>query len=297
MTPDRVRVEMPTPWAGDVVVLWGWYGAKDQHLLKYARLHAERGRATVRAIAPPADVVLKREDRLRALAAASLGAAAELLAARADGTGLLFVHAFSNGGAFLYEAWLRARADVPRDGEAGARGGMPAIHGAIFDSSPAYMRPEVMFSVLASHTPSPALRALLGCAFGAWVAAAKASAAFGAVGPTPAELFWSNMAGDDSGVPALYLYSHADVITDARDLEELIAARRARADAPIDSMAFDGSEHVLHLKAHGEQYARAVERFVMAVARERLPATRQPAARHSSLKLACLAVPAPSSVH
>uniref|UniRef100_A0A7R9UK55 Uncharacterized protein n=1 Tax=Diacronema lutheri TaxID=2081491 RepID=A0A7R9UK55_DIALT len=105
------------------------------------------------------------------------------------------------------------------------------------------------------------------------------------------------MAGDDSGVPALYLYSHADVITDARDLEELIAARRARADAPIDSMAFDGSEHVLHLKAHGEQYARAVERFVMAVARERLPATRQPAARHSSLKLACLAVPAPSSVH
>ncbi|KXJ88370.1 hypothetical protein Micbo1qcDRAFT_166422 [Microdochium bolleyi] len=68
-----------------------------------------------------------------------------------------------------------------------------------------------------------------------------------------------NAPGDIIAVPArrLYLYSQADDIILARDIE-VHAAQAKELGFGVDLEEFDGSEHVGHMRRHPEQYWRAV---------------------------------------
>lgn len=60
--------------------------------------------------------------------------------------------------------------------------------------------------------------------------------------------------------PRLYLYSQADSIIPASDIEAAIAADRKRG-LGVSAVCFSGSEHVAHYREHPEQYATACLEF------------------------------------
>lgn len=257
----RVEAEAPEGWrGGDVVILWGWYGASFRALRKYAELHRADGRASVMAIAPAPAVALKLTGPLRRVAEATLDVAEALLRPVPPARqGRVHLHVFSNGGCFVYEQLLCTPALLARARRVG-RG----LGAAVFDSCPAYMHPETGLDVIGAHTKNPTVRALVLGTFRAWVACARAARAC-AGGRTPATAFWERMLGDASGIPALYIYSSGDAVTDPRALEELIAARAARAPdgaqpiAQVRAVDFGlGSAHVLHLRTDRERYVAEV---------------------------------------
>lgn len=156
IVPYKVITTYPrdTDWNGQVVLLWGWFGAQDRALAKYADMHRARGRAVVRSIAPSAAVMLKWATVLGDIADYTCSRA---FAIRKPGEAV-WLHAFSNGGAFVYEQLLlNQRHDVFR-----------SLSGAIFDSAPAVMDPAKGLEVITSFTRSTLLRGVLALSFRAW---------------------------------------------------------------------------------------------------------------------------------
>mmetsp|Transcript_34327 Transcript_34327/g.85549 ORF Transcript_34327/g.85549 Transcript_34327/m.85549 type:complete len:288 (-) Transcript_34327:123-986(-) len=250
ITMDAITVTKPELWNGDVVVLWGWYGAVDKHLAKYSLLHNSQGRATVRVTAPTNAVMLKRKSTLAAVARQSLSLGDAL---RAEGGGVMIAHMFSNGGCFLYECWLDAQAPDAKDGP------MARLDGVIFDSCPAYMHPELGARVIREHTNSGLNVFLYQVISGAWVTWTRCTTR---PGQRPPELYWDLLGNDASKVAALYLFSRDDTITDTVALEQLIATRRAKGGTQIEAIQFDKSGHVQHLRTNPEAYEAAVHKFV-----------------------------------
>lgn len=94
-------------------------------------------------------------------------------------------------------------------------------------------------------------------------------------GPNFARRYMDSFADDALPCAALYIYSTDDALTDAREVDALVAARRARhargpagvaalrlgpADAP--------SPHVAHLLKHPQRYADAVAALLRAAAED-----------------------------
>lgn len=73
------------------------------------------------------------------------------------------------------------------------------------------------------------------------------------------------MTTDSSGLPALYLFSSADDITDADALKQLISSRRERGDTLISSFDFDDTPHVAHFRFKADVYEEQINAFMETV--------------------------------
>jgi len=261
---EHLAPASPLPrWWGHA---FGWVGARDKHLSKYADVLAAAGCAsTSRATVPTADAFFL-PHRLGAHADAFLDVANTRFAARPCALLLL-----SNGGAFV-AAEVAARLATPAGR---ARWPRAVLGAAIFDSAPAAITPRSAALALSSSL-APRARA---------AAYAAARAAFGAAyavarGPRGAgrgAALFAALEADASAAPQLFIYSDADEISDAGALAAHVAARRARhprGAGAVSEWRIRGraSAHCAHLAAAREEYAARVAAFLADAERARAAA-------------------------
>jgi hypothetical protein len=157
---------------------------------------------------------------------------------------------------------------------AGPHAAFRAAHvGTLFDSAPCYIKPAFAADLFAQLAPFALLRPLFSAFFRFQYAFLGAALGWcGAeAGSTRAVRFWDVLQACPSRVPEGYLYSADDPLCDVAELERLISARATvLANVPI-KMRWEVSQHVGHLRCHGEAYERAVREFIAA--------TTAPAAR------------------
>jgi len=145
-----------------VVILFGWFGAQDRILRKYAELYEGNTDTTVvvRVIADPKDVLLSNKQGLLDVGYAAVEAAA---AALRDGgsEAKLFVHIFSNGGAYVWEQLTQEMIALEDEGveertprQQGLALAQERLSGEVFDSSPCYVSVDVTIKALNQAIPS-----------------------------------------------------------------------------------------------------------------------------------------------
>lgn len=258
----------------EVGLLLGWALSTDRQTRHYAGLLHELGVGTVlRATAGTYDTFFSRPGRRR-LAEEALDALAEHAARHPGRPAWLFL--MSNGGAFVYEEMLDA---LRRDGSDGTGGGGGAagaapgarrwggvrLAGAVFDSAPAALTVRSASLGMTEFIRTPALRSL---AYAAAVALHST-----VLPPAPHnDAFFAALRADALPLPALYIYSDDDVVTDAATLTEFVAWRRARHPlGPQRGVAelhiTEPSAHVSHYRSHKARYVAAVRDF-LATARD-----------------------------
>lgn len=69
------------------------------------------------------------------------------------------------------------------------------------------------------------------------------------------------MANDPTRWPMLFLYSTSDKVIMSYDVEEMIS-RRKQLGVHVDSVCWDDTDHVSHLRKHPEEYIEACEKFI-----------------------------------
>jgi len=72
---------------------------------------------------------------------------------------------------------------------------------------------------------------------------------------------FDTIANDPTRWPMLFLYSTSDQIIMSSDIEEMISHRK-QLGVHVDSVCWEDTAHVSHLRKHPEEYIEACERFL-----------------------------------
>lgn len=251
--PDQPCWSQRTPSQGGkearkqlpVVILLGWGGCRDKNLAKYSAIYHKRGCIVIRYTAPWHMVFFSESlgiPSLRVMAQKLL----ELLFDYEIERELLLFHVFSNAGVMLYRYVLELLQTHPR---------FSHLHvvGTIFDSGPGDRNLVGALRALATileRWPA-ALRLLLLVAFAMVIVLFHfLLAPFTALFHTH---FYDRLQDSGSHWPELYLYSKADAVVSARDVERMVAARLAH-QVLVRSVDFVSSAHVSHLRDYPTYY-------------------------------------------
>jgi hypothetical protein len=288
----------PRGGAEVVVVMFGWVGAQDKHLAKYAHAwHAAGVRTVLRHTVSTLDGYMRP-----AVLDATARRMFAVLDAHYHGASVV-VQYFSNGGAWMHPHVARVWAERVAAAAAAVKAvrgvtGAPApvsLGGLVFDSCPAYMHLSVGARAPVETIANPILRWLAWLVLFVvlnvlvlfdnrpqrfWQQLEDDATAGPASAPAPAP--HTNIAAVVSAsaepaiVPALYLYSRSDHLTDATKLDGLVATRRARvlaagvtperASKLVRAVTWDRSPHVGHLRKHPEAYHGALVSLLELVA-------------------------------
>jgi len=265
------------------VVLAGWLGCKRRSLRRYETMYADMGWNVIVQIASPLMVVKSAtglngpsqsmtntttSNCIRELALDTLDQVQ-----KTHCNGFVF-HAFSNGGAFLWEevrniissnTWRRRPRNncnnLHRETDSTDK-----LVGLVFDSAPAYYtEQDTMMKALSYATVEEQEegKALLEKA-----THEMGDAACSELKHRRAQQYWQGMLDDDANVPHLYLYSKADLLTPYKKIDELIDYRRSRfGNESVSALCFDDSPHCCHFLKHPEQYQTSLKRFLNAECR------------------------------
>jgi hypothetical protein len=235
--------------------VFGWVGANDKHVQKYASLlhalgvpHVQRTTAPIfAAFFAPARLARLAEEWLVSLTAPGL--------AGRPGVVLLL----SNGGAFVYAEAVKlkaADAALPPQQQrfAGVR-----LRAAVFDSAPARVTAFSGSRAITGSIRSPVLRAVA-----QWVALAAFSALSALSGAEARnKAMWDALTAD-GGLCARHGYVYArrgDMITDAVWVSQLVQAREALGNE-TRAWGLESSPHCGHLLKEPTQYAAFVEEML-----------------------------------
>ena len=253
--------------AGDpmkpTVVLLGWWGCSDRHLRKYADLYKSMGHSTLRYRERPADLLRHKQRR-----GTVENLASHLGSSRTCRQRGVVVHAFSNGGGFMYEAILKS---------AQFRG---LIRGVIFDSCPGTLNVQTLYLVLREMFAkrSRLKRAALDVAFLAlpvllagaaarrvllqrrmrvaqrlrWAVAALVCAGLWWNQERRNRAYWDAFRGSTTTVPELFLYSEDDKLCGSRGIDSLVKVREL-AGVPVMWRRWAKSKHVGHMVCHEKE--------------------------------------------
>lgn len=228
-----------------VVILLGWGGCKDKNLAKYSAIYHKRGCIVIRYTAPWHMVFFSESlgiPSLRVLAQRLL----ELLFDYEIEKEPLLFHVFSNAGVMLYRYVLELLQTHQRFCHL-------RVVGTIFDSGPGDSNVVGALRALAvvlEHRPA-VLRLLLLVAF-----ALVAVLFHVLLAPLTALFhphFYDRLQDAGSRWPELYLYSKADEVVLARDVERMVEARLSRR-VLVRSVDFVSSAHVSHLRDYPTYY-------------------------------------------
>lgn len=69
------------------------------------------------------------------------------------------------------------------------------------------------------------------------------------------------LGGGENRLPLLYLFSTADVITPACELQGLLERKRALGHA-VSARCWDDSAHCMHMKTHPQEYMDILRSFL-----------------------------------
>ncbi|XP_038616278.1 transmembrane protein 53 [Tachyglossus aculeatus] len=229
-----------------VVILLGWGGCSDKNLSKYSAIYANRGCTVIRYTAPWPSVFFSESLGIPALRTPAKKLLELLFDYEIEKKPVLF-HVFSNGGAMLY----RYIAELIHSHRQFSH---LQVAGTIFDSAPGRQNlpgaVRALSSVLAPR--NAALRLLLLCAFVVVVAVFR-------ILLYPATRYvhashYDALRAEASRWPELYLYSKADRIILAGDVEAMVRARLDRR-VLVRAVDFTSSAHVQHFREYPTYYA------------------------------------------
>ncbi|XP_048207106.1 transmembrane protein 53 isoform X1 [Perognathus longimembris pacificus] len=228
-----------------VVILLGWGGCRDKNLAKYSAIYHKRGCIVIRYTAPWHMVFFSESlgiPSLRMLAQKLL----ELLFDYEIEREPLLFHVFSNAGVMLYRYVLELLQTHRRFCHL-------RVVGTIFDSGPGdsnLVGAVRALAVILEHRPA-VLRLLLLVAFALVVVLFHILLA-----PLTSLFhthFYDRLQDSGSCWPELYLYSKADEVVLARDVERMVEARLAH-QVRVRSVDFVSSAHVSHLREYPSYY-------------------------------------------
>lgn len=265
MGDGRFRVDLPdggVRGGAPLVVVCGWYGALDKHVLKYTDVMKSWGCATLRTIMPGhlvfSPLSAGRSAYARDLLAATRAAREEHNLTDAP----LYFMFMSNGGCWL---WASINDDglMRPDGPFADLGAAAA--GVVFDSCPAFMTLTSGAAVLSLGKPL-LLRLLVPLLF--YLAAVGMGVmsllSVGSLAGIPPRVFWRAVRRAPRR-RELYLFSDSDLLCDADKVAELIdERRRLDPEVPIEVVRWKVSRHCTHLVDAREEYERTLRAFLRA---------------------------------
>ncbi|KAK7066416.1 Transmembrane protein 53 [Halocaridina rubra] len=234
-----------------VVFLLGWLGAKDQHLAKYCSIYNQRGCITIRYTSPLSYLFIRPRVKLMPIARKLLA----LLKDMSLDAHPVFFHVLSNNGSTLYYYITQAleETDAP----------VIDIKGLIFDSTPAprrvYSGTRAIYEITAGSIWMK-LCASLGMMIYlmSWGVLSVLWTIIS--GKLPKYPPWS-LVEERLRCPQLFLYSKADKLIAADDVEFFITERQ-KLGVPVMKRCWDDSPHVQHFRHHPEEYSNSIYNFL-----------------------------------
>ncbi|XP_063701346.1 transmembrane protein 53-like [Culicoides brevitarsis] len=237
-----------------VVLLLGWAGCQDRYLQKYSKIYEDKGLIVVRYCGPVSHVFWDKPGLVKAARDIAKYLKND---SRLDGRPL-FLHLFSNGGAFLNEHLSMCLKNE----------GM-TLKGIIYDSAPGERRVKTLFHVMqeifGKMTPiGPLIAAiifsLLFCMYILQMFYYKTKEIL--VGYTPgSDPFRALCEQKTINCPHLLFYSKKDNLILAPDVEHF-ASCREKLGNKVTKVCFDDSEHVRHFMKHPEVYKNSIDKFM-----------------------------------
>lgn len=236
-----------------LVILLGWGGCADKNLAKYSAIYHKRGCIVIRYTAPWHMVFFSETLGIPSLRVLAQKLLELLFDYEVEKEPLLF-HVFSNAGVMLYRYVLELLQTHRRFCHL-------RVVGTIFDSGPGdsnLLGALRALAVVLEHRPA-VLRLLLLVAF-----ALVAFLFHVLLAPLTALFhthFYDRLLDAASRWPELYLYSRADEVVLARDVERMVEARLAH-QVLVRSVDFVSSAHVSHLRDYPTYYTTLCVNFM-----------------------------------
>ncbi|CAK9805334.1 Transmembrane protein 53 [Anthophora plagiata] len=234
-----------------VIVLLGWAGCQDKYLAKYSAIYEEKCCITLRYTAPVKCLFWQR-DKLPNIGKRLI----KVIKNKNLDQHPIFFHVFSNGGAFLYQhVSLAMQKDYTP----------LKVKGVIFDSAPGERRLTALFkaisAIIGGHPLMNIPMSLLITIFLSilWLLEVIAHA-LGREYPVQTNPF--ALVEESYSWPQLFLYSNADTLIPASDVEKF-ASRRAERGVWVQLVLFTNSPHVKHYATYRDVYANTVFDFII----------------------------------
>jgi pimeloyl-ACP methyl ester carboxylesterase len=246
---------LPPP---SLVVLCTWLGARPKHMAKYVAEYLRRYPATALLVLEStlADMTYRGDGAQQA----RLGPARHVLQARLQSSGLtdggIVVHAFSNGGAQCAAQVVAALPPAHR---------ATAFRAFVFDSCPgeaSYTRSANAIMLPLAKSPTlkllafPLIHLVLCLIF-------IADRVFGFENVVArARRRLNSSAYIVHTVPRLYIYSSADQMVPAPDVEAHAEQARRAGYSNVANLRFESSDHCAHASRYAEQYWGRIARLL-----------------------------------
>uniref|UniRef100_A0A336LWL4 CSON003500 protein n=1 Tax=Culicoides sonorensis TaxID=179676 RepID=A0A336LWL4_CULSO len=237
-----------------VVIILGWAGCQDKYLQKYSKIYEDKAFITIRCCTAVKNVFWDK---------AGMCDIAQRIVKLIRDMKLeehpIFLHAFSNGGAFLYEhvSLLLRQGERPI-----------TLKGVIFDSAPGERRVKNLFLVMQEifgRTPviGPIIASLI---FGILLFLYTLQMFYYNVkeklcGHTPGSDPYRALLIEDTKYPILIFYSKKDHLISYDDVE-YYANYRENLGINVTKMCFDDTAHVKHYLKHPEVYVNSIQKFM-----------------------------------
>uniref|UniRef100_A0A803W7X6 Transmembrane protein 53 n=3 Tax=Ficedula albicollis TaxID=59894 RepID=A0A803W7X6_FICAL len=236
-----------------VVILLGWAGCQDKYLAKYSAIYSQKGCTVIRYTAPWRMVFFSETFGIRSLQTPARHLLELLFDYSIEDRPVLF-HVFSNGGAMLYRYILEALHTHKSFKNL-------RVAGTIFDSAPG--RRNLQGGLRALATVLVSMNALLRY-FLLFTFASAAVVLRMLLYPLTRFLHQSHydaLLAAPSRWPELYLYSQADLIIQASEVQ-LMADGRQQLGVPVKAVDFSDSPHVSHMRLYPTYYRSLCTTFL-----------------------------------
>ncbi|XP_068949257.1 transmembrane protein 53-like isoform X2 [Petaurus breviceps papuanus] len=228
-----------------VVILLGWGGCTDKNLSKYSTIYFNRGCIVIRYTAPWQMVFFAEPFGIPSLRSPAKKLLELLFDYEIEKKPLLF-HVFSNAGVMLY----RYVVDLIHTHRQFSH---LQVVGTIFDSAPGNSNlvgaVRALSAILENKQPALRIFLLLTFALAAvfvWLVLSPVTAIFHVN-------YYDALMKQSSRWPELYLYSKADRIIRACDIEHMVVARLEQ-QVLVRAVDFSASAHVSHLRDYPTYY-------------------------------------------
>ncbi|XP_060629353.2 transmembrane protein 53 [Anolis sagrei] len=236
-----------------VVILLGWAGCKDRHLEKYSTIYLQKGCIVIRYTAPWRLVFFSESMGIKSMQ----NLAKKLLELLFDykvEMKPLFFHVFSNGGVMFYRyivELLHSQQEFQH----------LRVVGAVFDSAPGRKNLRgalrAMSVILASYNVCVKYSLMLTFV----ILAVTLRIVLYPFSRFVHETHYDALLKQSSQWPELYLYSKADPVILASDVENMVEARRQH-HVLVKAVDFTDSNHVSHLRAYPTSYMTQCTSFL-----------------------------------
>ncbi|XP_062995943.1 transmembrane protein 53 [Elgaria multicarinata webbii] len=236
-----------------VVILLGWAGCKDRYLEKYSATYLQKGCVVIRYTAPWRMVFFSESFGIKSLQKLAKKLLELLFDFKVE-TKPLFFHVFSNGGVMLYRYIVELLHTQQQFQHL-------RVVGTVFDSAPGRKNLlgalRALSLVLAPYNICVKYSLLMTFA----VVVVTLRIMLYPVTHFVHESHYDAMLKQPSGWPELYLYSRADSIILASDVENMVVARRQQ-QVFVKAVDFMDSDHVSHMRAYPTLYVTHCTSFM-----------------------------------